>query len=115
MLKLSTTKKWDKSNAPPSGRFRGIDVGLMSSSSCELDVSDSAGDTIVGPLGEELEAVAVGDELTAVALEVRESAVLGNAPSLSWCGSSAGKLDSVPLFTISVIRSKYTSRLKNTS
>lgn len=65
---------------------------------------------MVGALGEELLSAEFGGELTAVALEPFERWLLPPRGC-----SSIGKLVKEPLLTISVILSKYTSKLRKTS
>ncbi len=76
----------------------------------ESEELDSAGDTMIGALGEELLLAEFDGELTAVALEPFERWLF----PIGGC-SSLGKLVKAPLLTISVILSKYTSKLRKTS
>lgn len=76
----------------------------------ELEELESAGDTMIGALGEELLLAEFDGELTAVALEPFERWLF----PIRGC-SSLGKLVKAPLLTISVILSKYTSKLRKTS
>ena len=101
MLKLSTTKEWDRLIASASVKVGGMDGEGLVAYSGDPDASDPEDDTMVGALGDMFPVADIGG----VALAPLDRWLTASDFRLL-SGFSSLKLVKEPLFTISVILSK---------